>query len=103
MSTSRHSASQLAILLRNNSADAKVWTRNPCAEALETLQHAWVVFNDSNGTLPGIRDRLAFGIIGAAPAVLAITSAPRRELPLRFGRQAAAKPLRIGESVFVSD
>src|SRR5712692_1212467 len=32
MSKRRHSASQLAISSRNNSADANVWTRNPCTD-----------------------------------------------------------------------
>src|SRR5688500_10711051 len=53
--------------------------------------------------LPGVRDRLAVSIEGARPVILAGTAAARRELPLRFCRQAAATPPRIGERILIGD
>src|SRR5262249_33583728 len=58
---------------------------------------------DGEDALPGIGDRLALGIEGARPVVLAVATAARREFPLRLGRELAPAPARIGERILVSD
>jgi len=54
-------------------------------------------------TLPGVGDRPALGIERARPVVLAVAATARGEFPLRFGRQLAPAPARIGERVLIGD
>jgi hypothetical protein len=54
--------------------------------------------------LPGVRHRLAVGILLVAPREhRAVEPAARGELPLRLGWQILARPLRVGDGVFVRD
>src|SRR3954451_9041313 len=58
---------------------------------------------DGKEPLPSVGDRLAAGIEGARPVVLAVAPAAGGELPLRFGRQIAPHPAGVSEGVLVSD
>src|SRR5262249_47933285 len=58
---------------------------------------------DGEDALPGIGDRLALGIEGARPVVLAVATAARGEFPLRLGRQLAPAPARVGQRILVGD
>src|SRR5262249_5423305 len=53
--------------------------------------------------LPAVGDRLALGIEGTRPVVLAVATAARGEFPLRLGREFTAAPARIGERILVGD
>src|SRR3954453_13629452 len=54
-------------------------------------------------TLPGIRDRLAVGIVSARIIILTVAAAARGELPLRFGRKFVSSPMRIGKRILVGN
>src|SRR5262245_7695147 len=56
---------------------------------------------DGEDALPGVGDRLALGIEGARPVVLAVATAARGEFPLRLGRHLAPAPARISERILV--
>src|SRR6516225_7293293 len=58
---------------------------------------------DGEDALPGVGDRLALGIEGARPIVLAVATAARGEFPLRLGRERTPAPARIGERILVGD
>src|SRR6516165_752382 len=58
---------------------------------------------DGEDALPGIGDRLAFGIEGTRPIILAVATAARREFPLRLGRELTTAPARIGQRILVGD
>src|SRR5215510_13223916 len=58
---------------------------------------------DGEDALPGIGDRLAFGIEGTRPIILAVATAARGELPLRLGRELTAAPARISQRILVGD
>src|SRR5262249_6147623 len=56
---------------------------------------------DGEDALPAVGDRLALGIEGARPIILAIATAARGEFPLRLGRQLTPAPARISERILV--
>src|SRR5215475_2559922 len=58
---------------------------------------------DGEDALPAVGDRLALGIEGARPIILAIATAARGEFPLRLGRQLTPAPARISERILVGD
>src|SRR6266508_2825498 len=58
---------------------------------------------DGEDALPAVGDRLALGVEGARPVVLALATAARSEFPLRLGRELTPAPARIGEGILVGD
>src|SRR5262249_45012287 len=58
---------------------------------------------DGKDALPGIGHRLALGIEGARPVVLAVATAARGEFPLRLGRELTPAPARVGQRILVGD